>query len=389
MSQKQQFVERAARGEPIASLCREFGISRQTGHKWVRRFAETGYDGLEDKSRRPTSTPLATAEDVVMAVLAARKKYPTWGPRKLVVVVARKLGELAPSERTIARILKRAELIRTRRVRRPPNFVERAPQVEASEPNDVWSIDFKGWWLTRDGERANPLTVRDAFSRFVLAVRLVPATTTEVMEVLWSLFKKHGVPRAIQCDNGSPFVSVRSVGGLSQVSAWLMSLGITVVRSRLGSPQDNGGHERMHRDIWNEVERVAAEDIPAQQSALDKWKQTFNRVRPHEALNKATPAEVYRPKERRPAVVRPYIYPLGFSCCRVSTNGNVRFDGSAYFLSTSLGGHHVGIERLSAMKARAWFRDVELCTFELVPNVSSSVYADAMSERHAKPGVAA
>jgi putative transposase len=389
MSQKQEFVERAARGESIASLSREYGISRQTGHKWVRRFAEAGYDGLEDRSRRPISTPLATAEDIVMAVLAARKKHPTWGPRKLVVIVGRKLGELAPSERTIARILKRADLIRTRRVRRPPNFVERAPQVEASEPNDVWTIDFKGSWLTRDGHRANPLTVRDAFSRFVLAVQLVPATTAEVMRVLESLFKKHGIPSAIQCDNGAPFVSVRSVGGLSQVSAWWMSLGITVVRSRPGTPQDNGGHERMHRDIWNEVERVAADDIPAQQRALDKWKQTFNRVRPHEALNKKTPAEVYRPKERRRAAAPAYTYPLGFSCCRVSNNGNVRLDGSTYFLSVSLGGHHVGIERLSAIKARAWFRDVELCTLDLEPNVSSSVYAEAMNGWNAKRGAAA
>lgn len=378
MGLKQEFVERASKGEAIAALCREFGISRQTGHKWVRRFAEKGYEGLEERSRRPASTPLATAEELVLAVLNARKKHPTWGPRKLVVLLQRTFGAEGPSERTIARILQRAELVRGRRQRRPSNFVERAPQVQAAAPNDVWTMDFKGWWLTRDGQRANPLTVRDAYSRFVLAVRLCPATSEAVTEVLMALFKKHGIPSAVQCDNGTPFISVRSLGGLTKLSAWLVSLGITVVRSRLGSPQDNGGHERMHRDISQEVEALPAEDGPAQQRALDRWRQTFNHVRPHDALKKKTPSDVYTPKVRRPPVVKLFAYPVGFEVCRIAANGNLRYDGATYFLSVSLASQLVGIERLSVTRARAWFRDIDLGTFDLEPNVDVSVYADGM-----------
>lgn len=386
MSLKQNFVERASKGETVAALCREFGISRQTGHKWIRRFAESGYDGLEERSRRPASTPLATAEDIVVAVLQARNKHPTWGPRKLVVVLARRFGEQAPSERTIARILRRAELVRVRRKRRPSNLVERAPTVQAVVPNDVWTMDFKGWWLTRDGRRANPLTVRDAFSRYILAVRLCPQTTDAVMEVLAALFKKHGAPNAVQCDNGTPFVSVRSAAGLSKVSAWLVSLGIDVVRSRVGSPQDNGGHERMHLDMSRELEVLPAENVAAQQRAIDRWRQTFNHVRPHDALGRKTPADLYVPKTRRTAALRGFVYPAGTEVRRVVGNGNVRFDGASYFVSSALAGLWVGIERVSATKAQIWFYEIDLGTIDIEPVTDLAVYTRAieMSERGKK-----
>jgi putative transposase len=135
MSQKIEFVERAAKGEPIAALCREFGVSRTTGHKWAKRYAERGYEGLDEESRRPKSAPLATAEDIVVAVLELRGSHPTWGPEKLAIVLRRRFGEQTPSRRTVARILRRAQLVKQRRVRRPLNIVERAPQHHASAPN--------------------------------------------------------------------------------------------------------------------------------------------------------------------------------------------------------------------------------------------------------------
>lgn len=380
MGQKMNFVERAAKGEPVAALCREFGVSRQTGHKWVRRFREQGFDGLEDRSRRPASAPLATAEDVVLGVLRERKRHPTWGPRKLAVVLARALGSAAPSERTVARILKRAELVRARRKRRPANLVERAPAVSATHPNDVWTIDFKGWWLTRDGRRANPLTVRDAFSRFVLSSVLCPATTEAVRAELLRLFKKHGTPGKMQMDNGTPFISVRSVGGLSVLSAWLMSLGITIVRSRPGAPQDNGAHERMHRDMSAEVEALPADNAAEQQKVLDRWRQDFNSVRPHAALGGRTPREVYTPRERRPPVVRAYGYTPGLELCRVFTNGDICFQGQRYFVSMGMVGHEVALERMTPTKARLWFRDVELSILDVDPDVSDAVYESELAE---------
>jgi putative transposase len=377
MGQRRDFVERATKGESISALAREFGVSRQTGHKWLTRFQERGYDGLEERSRRPAATPLATAEDVVLGVLAERKKHPTWGPRKLAIVLGRTLGDASPSERTIARILKRAELVRTRKKRRPPNVVDRAPVVVTTAPNDTWTIDFKGWWLTRDGKRANPLTVRDGFSRLVLAVTLCLSTTDAVREVLTKLFRRHGVPLRMQMDNGTPFVSVRSPGGLSALSAWLMSLGVTIVRSRLGSPQDNGAHERMHRDMSSEVEALPANDRAAQQRALDRWRQDFNHVRPHEALKGKTPHEVYKPKDKRPFAPRHWRYPEGCETAVVYANGNLRVGGRSYFLGTALASYEVGIQYVSPTKCRIWFRDLDVGFLDLEPEVDDALYESA------------
>jgi len=374
MGQKIEFVERAARGEPVAALCREFGISRTTGHKWVRRFKERGYDGLEEESRRPRSTPLATAEDVVMAVLELRRAHPSWGPEKLVVLLRRRFGETAPSKRTVARILKRAQLVRKRRRPRPLSIVERAPQVQAEAPNEVWTVDFKGWWRARNQERCEPLTVRDAFSRFVLAVTLCPPKTEPVWDVFIRLFRRHGVPRAVQCDNGVPFVSVRSRAGLSALSAWWVANGITIVRSRPSCPQDNGAHERMHRDLAENVQRAPAADRRAQQRLLDRWRQEFNHVRPHQALGGKTPAEVYNgvPACSPPAL--PPRYPSWFHEATVGATGTFWMHGQRYFLSQSLRGLTVGLEPVDPVHVRAWFGGVDLGLVEIEPRVEETLY---------------
>jgi len=294
MSQKLEFVERFEKGETVAALCREYGVSRQTGHKWIRRFKEQGYDGLEEQSRRPRSAPLATAEELVIATLQAREEHPRWGPYKLHTLLRRRFGQQTPSKRTIARILLRANKVRERRKRTPISVVERAPAVTAHAPNDVWTVDFKGWWRTLNGDKCEPLTVRDAYSRFLLDIVACSTKSSAVRPIFERLFRRYGIPKAIQCDNGVPFISVRSRAGLSQLSAWWVSLGIRVVRSRPGCPQDNGGHERMHADVRADVQSRPAANRAEQQRLLDRWRQEFNRVRPHQALGGRTPAEVYK-----------------------------------------------------------------------------------------------
>src|ERR1700722_1544289 len=177
MSLKLEFVERAtAPGAKLAPLCREFGITRPTGTKWLKRFKEEGYSGLEERSRRPTSSPLSLAEELVMEILAHRDRHPTWGAKKLRDLLLKRYRDATPSMATIARILKRAGVVRERRRRKPLSMVERAPSVTAEAPNDVWTMDFKGWWRTHDGERCEPLTVRDAFSRYVLTIAVLGST---------------------------------------------------------------------------------------------------------------------------------------------------------------------------------------------------------------------
>ena len=372
MSLKIEFVERAEKGEKISQLCREFGVSRTTGHKWIKRFRELGYGGLDEESRRPKTTPLATAEELVVAAIEARDAHPRWGPEKLRVLLARRFGEQTPTARTIARILRRASRVQARRKRRPASVVERAPEVQAETSNDVWTVDFKGWWRAANGQRCEPLTVRDAWSRYVLAIVLCSTTTEAVRAVFERLFRKHGLPSAIQSDNGVPFISVRSRGGLSAISAWWVSLGIRIVRSRPACPQDNGGHERMHRDIRADVQQAPAETPGAQQRRLDRWRQEFNHVRPHQALGGRTPAELYEPSSRR--VASPFTYPPGVRILRVDKNGALRIDGARYFLSNALIGHQVGIELADAFHVRVWFQDHDLGLLEIEPNVREEAF---------------
>jgi transposase InsO family protein len=367
MSSKIAFIEQASKaGANVAALCRQHGISRQTGHKWLKRFREVGYEGLEELSRRPRSSPLATGEEVIAALLAARAKHPRWGARKLARLLGREFGELAPSERTVARVLDRFGQIHRRRKQRGLSIVERAPEVKAEASNDVWTIDFKGWWRATDGARCNPLTVRDALSRFVLAVVLVPQSTAEqVRPILERLFRRYGVPKAIQCDNGSPFICVRAAAGLTKLSAWWVSLGIRIVRSRLGCPQDNGGHERMHLDIANELQVLPEASLALQQRAADRWRQEFNHVRPHDALDGQTPSDVYRPSPAR-LKVRVPVYPMGWLTKKVKKDGTV---GHGHFLSTAIAGQLVGLQPIGGLRYRAWFHDVDLGAIEMTPSI--------------------
>jgi putative transposase len=384
MGQKIEFVERAAKGEPIAALCREFGVSRTTGHKWAKRYAERGYEGLEEESRRPKSVPLATAEDIVVALLELRRAHPTWGSEKLAIVLRRRFGEQTPSQRTVARILRRAQLVKQRRVRRSPNIVERAPHHHANAPNEIWTVDFKGWWRARNHERCEPLTVRDAFSRLVLTIVLCSTKLTDVRPIFERLFRKFGVPQAIQCDNGVPFIAVQAPAGLSALSAWWVSLGIRIVRSRLSCPQDNGAHERMHRDISEEMQRAPAATANQQQRLLDKWKQEFNHVRPHQALAGKTPAEVYKGTTPSPSPRAPALPPAEHRLVRINGTGCFKLGKEAYFLTSSLAGFKVALERLDDFHVRAWFCGVDLGIVEIEPALHDTVYLRANRRVHGK-----
>jgi transposase InsO family protein len=391
MSKKLEFAERATQpGAKLAALCREFGITRPTGRKWRQRYLELGPEGLEEESRRPKSSPLALAEELVAAVLEARDKHPSWGPKKIHQLLRRRFGERAPSRSTVARMLRRFGRIQRRRARAPLSVVEKAPTVGADKPNDVWTVDFKGWWKTHDGNRCEPLTVRDAYSRFVLTVTLTRPTVEHVKPTFEALFRKHGLPAAIQCDNGCPFVHVRARAGLSRLSAWWASLGIRLVRSRPGCPQDNGGHERMHADIAREIERSPAPTIATQQRLLDKWRQDFNHVRPHEKLDGKTPAEIYRRSERRYQGPLAAVYPSQFIVKPVFRNGAICLNGEHYFVSVSLAGHDIGLEQLDELRCKVWFRHIDCGDLEVLPqwmdDFAPRPQAPRLKPNNARPG---
>lgn len=366
MSIREELILKALAGEETkVELAKQFGVSRKTVYKWLDRYKERGLAGLVDESRRPHRSPLMTSPELALAAIDVRKEHPSWGPKKVVALLARRFpGEDIPSVSTASRILRQAGLMKRRHRRSSGGFPPAPRSFVAVEPNDLWTVDFKGWWRTLDGTRCDPLTVRDAVSRYVLAMRVLSRTRTEdVRPVFEELFARFGVPKAIGSDNGPPFASLRGPGGLTQLSAWWVSLGIQVVRSRPGHPQDNGAHERMHVDVRIDLEDYAAPTLAAQQRACDDWITTFNHVRPHEALGQRVPAEVYRVSERRLSRCASLGHPAGCYEVAINRQGYANCKGLHVYVSYALAGWKVGLQPLADGRTRVWFFNMLLGAF--------------------------
>jgi transposase InsO family protein len=254
MEQRLRFVTLAQSGHfTVSELCEQFGISRKTGYKWIGRYAASGSKGLEDRSRAPKSPARRTDQEIERLVVRERRGHSTWGPKKLWRVLQLKHGiESPPARSTIGEILKRNGLVEARR-RRPGVFqVERQTLTAAERVNQVWAVDFKGWFTLADESRCDPLTVSDLGSRFLVGIKgQTQQTVAPTQRCFRSLFRVHGLPEIIRVDNGSPFASM-GPGGLSRLSVWWIGLGISVEFTRPGCPQDNGSHERMHRTMKRE-----------------------------------------------------------------------------------------------------------------------------------------
>jgi transposase InsO family protein len=358
MDQKTEFALRAVRGiEPFQQLCEEFGISRKTGYKWKERFLQQGLDGLHDQSRKPKTSPGELGEDVVCRIVSLKQAHPSWGARKLREVMLRcPEGLDVPSESSFKRVLEKAGLVHKRRRRIQSETGRLQSRVKSERPNQVWTIDFKGWWRTRDRGRFEPLTIRDDFSRFILCARSLENTRTEaVKEQMEKLFCERGLPEIIRSDNGAPFAAPNSPFGLTRLSAWWLALGIDLDRIRPGKPQENGGHERMHRDML-ELQRSAQATLAEQQAALDVWRRTFNEERPHEALEMKLPAEVYEQSARTydPTAME-LSYPAGVLVRRIDCSGQLKIRNVRICISVALAGYDVGLQSLDDARYAVWF----------------------------------
>jgi transposase InsO family protein len=350
--------------EPDVSMseaCRQFNISRKTGYKWRKRYEASGLDALTDRSHRPARNPLRVGGDVVVELVRLRGKHRCHGPKKLRAKLLRKgfRPDEVPGLATIGRILRRSGLSETKRRGRPPRQSPTGSLSSAQQPNDVWTVDFKGWWRTGDGCRCEPLTIRDLYSRYLLCLRPVcRRCTEEVRTVFEEVFKRYGLPGVIRSDNGSPFASLTGPAGLTRLSAWWRTLGIKLERIAPGHPEQNGGHERMHGDLAREVQRQPAATVAREALRLERWRIEFNTDRPHEALGMKVPGEFYHPSSRKLTEVRPYIYSLAFERRRVRRDGCIRLEGRTVYLSEALGKQEVGLERLSETGWRVWFCDI-------------------------------
>lgn len=351
MNQRKEFVLRAMQSENFRALCLEYGISPKTGYKWKQRFLQRGLDGMKEDSRRPRSSPGGLAEAVVCEIVRIKKAHETWGPRKVRAIYERTHGQAA-SESSFKRVLEKAGFIQKRRLRQRQESGRLYSGQRAKAPNEVWTVDFKGWWRDARGKRCEPLTVRDEYSRYVLEVRgLADARGQTVRECFERLFQRHGLPGAIRSDNGSPFAHVRAVLGLTRLSAWWVALGIDLERGRPGCPQDNGAHERLHLDIQREVERPG---LGQEQAELDEWRRQFNEERPHQALKMQLPAEIYRSSDRKyEGTPEDLSYP-NMDSRKVQCTGTIKWQGQDIPISSALQGWSVGIEATTESGTNKW-----------------------------------
>lgn len=352
-----------AEEQPFAQLCREFGIAPKNGRKWVKRFWEEGASGLQDRSRRPHSNPAAVDTEMALEICRIRSKN-NWGCGKNIrpVLLRSYAAEQVPSPRTIDRILAAAGLVEPRKKRRANPVGERLKTgFKAEHPNDVWTTDFKGWWFTQDRRKCQPLTLRDDFSRYLLTIQGMRQIRWEaVQEAMCEAFEAYGLPAVIRSDNGSPFACGHSLLGLTRLSAWWVAQGIRLDRIEPGHPEQNGGHERMHKDLKRQLQRVPELDLVAQQVAFDEWRTHFNEVRPHSALSMQTPSEVYLPSPRRFRKVQEIVYPKRYEVHKVDHSGWIKRRKTRMFLSTALAGWHVGIEHHEDGTMLLWFAELPL-----------------------------
>lgn len=349
----------------LTDLCLHFGISRKTGYKYIKRYKECNLEGLRDYSRAPHRHPNETKTEIRDLIIWARKRHPTWGPKKLLAwLYSKREGITLPAPSTTGGILKRNGMVRGRRRRhKTPPYTK--PFVGYNRPNDVWSADFKGWFLTGDGKRCNPLTISDGYSRYLLRCRrLARQNHAHVQPVFESAFREYGLPLAIRTDNGSPFVSV-GVGGLTRLSAWWIKLGITPERIEAGHPEQNSRHERMHRTLKFEATRPPKKDGKSQQEEFDRFREEYNNERPHEALGQKTPTTFYRNSDRSyPNKLREIEYPSSYEVRWVRHNGEIKWGGEKIYLSEAIIKEPVGLEQLDDRYWQIYFGPLELALLD-------------------------
>lgn len=332
----------------MTDLCEIFGVSRKTGYKWLRRYEQIGMDGLREMSRAPLRHPNAVAEELEAAIVSLKQQRPKRGPKKVLALLQRQEPHRPwPVRSTIAAILKRHGLVRPRRrCRKSPPYEQ--PFAGLDRANAVWSADLKGWFQTGDGQRCDPLTITDNYSRYLLRCQAVRATSfAGVQPVFVGAFHEYGLPAAIRTDNGPPFATT-TVGGLSRLSVWWIRLGILPERIKAGKPQQNGRHERMHRTLKDEAIAPPKVNRRQQQAAFDSFRQEFNHERPHEALNQHFPDELYVPSPRPyPPMLPEMTYPNNMQVRWVKAQGDISWKGHHVYLTETLAGELVGLRQIN------------------------------------------
>lgn len=345
MEERVRFVMAAVDdAEPFAMLCRRFGVSRKTGYKWLDRYGDEGVEGLKNRSRAPLHHPQALSAAIAERCLAVRREHPTWGPLKVRSWLEQHARRMQwPAASTIGELFDREGLTVKRRLRRR-SLPSSAPFGQCAAANEVWCIDFKGWFVTGDGQRCEPLTLSDAHSRYLLRCQVLRRGDSDhVWPVLEAAFREFGLPQRLRSDNGPPFASC-GAGGLSQLSVKLIKAGVVPERIAPGKPQQNGRLERLHLTLLQDAASPPAPTLREQLKRLRRFRRIYNEERPHQALGNQTPDQHYTASARRfDGVLREPHYGVDHQVRRVRHNGEIRWQGSTIYISAALIGEPVGL----------------------------------------------
>jgi len=371
MDERIRFVVRALEGETVSSLCREFGISRKTGHKMLNRYRDYGVEALRDQKRQPLRNANKLPYQIEEIILNLKEEKPDWGARKIREILIRKYPDIKPPAKSTVH----AVLERNGKVSRRGRARQRATGTPLSEPhsaNDLWCADFKGQFRLGNHKYCYPLTLTDSATRYLLACEALDSVCEKhVFTVFEEVFKQRGLPLAIRTDNGVPFASPRGLFGLSRLSVWWLTLGIAIERIKPGNPQQNGRHERMHRTLKKGTTKPAGTNLLQQQEKFNRFIDEFNNERPHESLQMKYPSECYTPSKRNYKDTLPIDYPMHDAVAKVFDSGYFSFNGHRVYLSRALAGSSVGISEqddgiwlVSFMNYDLGFFDTESEKFE-------------------------
>jgi transposase InsO family protein len=357
LKQRVRFVtEWESQDWSLAELCRDYGITRSTGYKWLARYELSGIEALGDQSRAAHVHSNQTSDEVQEMILELREKHTRWGARKIRAKLQQGAGAgeyRVPAISTVGAILKQYGLTVARK-KRPRAEASAQPLAPAGKANALWCIDFKGWFRTGDGKRCDPLTITDRYSRYLLRCQGVGAADTlHTRAVLEGAFQEYGLPERMRSDNGAPFGS-NGRGGLTALAVWWMRLGIQPERIQPGRPQQNGSHERMHLTLGQETASPSAGSLRSQQQRFDAFRQEYNYERPHEGLEMSTPAEHYQRSPRSyPRRLPEPTYP-GCEVRSVGPSGQFKFWVKDVFVSHALAGQSIGLQALHSGQERYW-----------------------------------
>lgn len=343
VDQRLEFCRLAESGSvSFAELCRRFGIKRDTGYKWMRRYRTEGLEGLADRTRRPVRSPGRSSEEVEALVCDLRRRFPAWGGRKLRGFLLRQGRMGVPAASTITQILRRngllASSVPTRR-----DYL----RWERSAPNELWQMDFKGSFGLAGGARCHPFGLIDDYSRYSLSLKACPdQRTARVQGHLQEAFQRYGLPEAMLMDNGSPWGNSWDQPW-TQLTLWMCDLGIRVIHSKPFHPQTNGKKERLHLTLDLEVinTRPTWTSLGQVQNAFDAWEPLYNYQRPHQALGETVvPADRYQPSPRSyPTRIEPPAYPDHWQQRRTDVNGRISFHGHLIRIGKPFQGKTVAI----------------------------------------------